>query len=163
MNLDELVRQHHAEAVCIAEQWAPAGSAEDVVQNAWIAALEHPDRVPDDPRHFMRWFVRVLRNQASNMRSGLQTGRTGSELEWRNRPLRDVYTVPPTADVACELQEMLEKMRGMVPGRRQMLLAAMQGYTHAEMAAEEGISEWGSRCKLRRARLQLRALCEGNE
>ena len=152
---DMLVREHHATCLRIVRQWVPREDwADDVVQNAWLSALEHPERVPCAGM-FMRWFVTVLRYQARNYRVRHQTTQSGAPIQ-RESVLEDVYRAVEQADGPQELHEVLELCQQMTPGRQRSIQLALAGYNCMEVGQLEQISHWSARSRLSRARHQLR-------
>ena len=152
---DALVRRHlrGALGVALALLGEPA-DAEDVVQDAFLAAL---DRLDDcrHPERFRQWLHEIVRNRAHNARAA---------YGWRNaRPLAaaGVASAPggPGADAErAELREHLTAALGALTDaqRQVVVLHDLEGWTHREIAASLGISEVMSRQHLFVARRALR-------
>lgn len=132
--------------------------AEDVAQEALLKALSRLEtcRSPD---RFEAWLTQIVRNQARN---------------WVDaRRLRDVPRFPPTDEPAdarsaidrpatrWQLTVALERLTE--PQRTVLLLHALGGYSHPEIAASLGVSVVSSRQHLFLARQTLRAFLRGAE
>lgn len=147
---DQLVRRHlrAAYAVALAVLNRPA-DAEDVAQEAFIAALERLDDCRD-PARFSGWLIQIVRNRARNALD--------------RRRLRDVATA--AADIASPKSEadvvlrahLLAALAGLSPVQREIvLLHDLDGWTHSELAAALDLSEVNCRQHLFTARRALRA------
>jgi RNA polymerase sigma-70 factor (ECF subfamily) len=88
---EELVRRHMRKAYLTAlAQLGDVAAAEDVTQDALIAALE---RLEDcrDPEHFAAWLIRIARNKAHNYR---RRERDGPRCRWRRPSLKSQRPAP---------------------------------------------------------------------
>jgi RNA polymerase sigma-70 factor (ECF subfamily) len=134
---DQLVRRHlrAAYAVALAVLGRPA-DAEDVAQEAFIAALERLDDCRDGAR-FSGWLIQIVRNRALNALD--------------KRKLRDTADVVLRAHLLAALASLSSVQREIV------LLHDLDGWTHAELAEALGISEVHCRQHLFTARRTLRA------
>ena len=130
---------------------ADEAAAEDLVQDTWLAALEHP---PTQARGVRAWLARVLRNQAALRR------RTGARRVHRERAVARVDRAPETG----ELIERMELHRRVVaamlalpePYRDVIVRRFSQEETPAEIAARLGVPEPTVRTRLRRGLERLR-------
>jgi RNA polymerase sigma-70 factor (ECF subfamily) len=125
--------------------------AEDVVQEAFLAAFEHLESCRE-PARFPGWLLRIVRNRS---------------LNWLDRrrlrevnPL-DTKTVsdPDAAPIAdCTLRERLLDALGILTAtqREVVLLHDLEGWTHAEIAEALELTELMSRQHLFTARGKLR-------
>ncbi len=158
---EALVRRHlrAANAVALGVLGNPA-DAEDVCQDAFLAALE---RLEDcrDPERFAGWLLRIVRNRALNARESLAL-RRGEPLETvagasgGRDPGRD-------AERAESRERLLAALSGLTPAQREVVLMHdLEGWKHREIAELLGISEEASRVRLFQARRNLRARLEGN-
>ena len=157
---DQLVRRHlrAAHAVARAKLDNPA-DADDVVQDAFIKALERIDDCRK-PEGFRGWLLAIVRNTAHNHRE--------RERLRAAAPLETVASVAsredPLADVAnAELrQTLIEAMNSLTELQRKVLvLYALEGWKHGEIARELGISAGSSRVHLHVARKSMRRLLPG--
>ena len=127
--------------------------AEDLVQDAFLKALQRIDRLrPGSP--FGPWFYRLVRNEALNRR------------RWRKR--RETVPIPeaeaaPGADPErdAERSALRRRLRGVLDRLPPVQAAVVmmhdvQGYAHAEIAAALEIPEGTSRSHLHHARKRLR-------
>jgi RNA polymerase sigma-70 factor, ECF subfamily len=111
-----------------------AADAEDVAQEALLRAYEKFDRL-QDPTRFRGWLVRItFRLALDRWRSARRRERR--ETEWANPELRPA---PPTAEEVAQsnaFQARLERALDELPERFRLvlLLAAIEGYTLAEVA-----------------------------
>ena len=156
---EDLVRGFYRAAYATALALTGNGmDAEDVVQDAFIRALERLDEC--DPDRFAGWLLTIVRNRAHNVRS-----------RERVRDAAPVDEVDPPSTVRTdrrverdELAEALEGALATLPPvqREVVLLHDLEGWKHKEIAAELGMSEVMARQHLFQARRVLRARL-GNE
>lgn len=147
---DQLVRRHYRAAYAVAlAVLGRAADADDVAQDAFVAALE---RLEDcrEPARFSGWLVRIVRNRALHA------------LEKRaHREPRDdageVATAGTAGDVVlrAHLLAALATLSGVQ--REIVLLHDLDGWTHAEIAEALGLTETNCRQHLFTARRALRA------
>ena len=122
--------------------------AEDVVQDAWLRAVDHWPRrgTPDNPR---AWLIRVARNLlVSHFRRRRPTPVDPAELDLE----ADTYS-PDSPSTAALVSWGLARMRR----RQAALLEAFyfDGRSTREIAEELGLSERAVEGRLRRARQNL--------
>lgn len=125
------------------------GLAEDVVQDAWMRALDAWRRkgIPDEP---LAWLQQVARNGLiSHFRRARPHAVDPAFLE-----LGDDRFSPETPDAAALVSWGLARLRP----RQSRLLEAfhLDGMSVREIAAERGLSERAVEGRLRRARSKLR-------
>jgi RNA polymerase sigma-70 factor (ECF subfamily) len=148
-----LVRRHYGAAYAVA--LALTGNtmdAEDVVQDAFVRALERLDSC--QPDRFSGWLCTIVRNHAHTVRARERL-RAGEELELADPPGRD------RADRAAERNELVRTLEaalvGLSPVQREIvLLHDLEGWRHREIAHALGISEVMTRQHLFQARRTLR-------
>jgi RNA polymerase sigma-70 factor (ECF subfamily) len=127
--------------------------AEDLVQDAFLKALQRLDRLrPGSP--FGPWFYRLVTNEALNRR------------RWRARretvPLPEAETASGADPERDAERSALRRRLGALLDRLPPVQAAVvimhdvQGYAHAEIATALGIPEGTSRSHLHHARKRLR-------
>lgn len=153
---DALVRRHlrGAYAVALALLGEPA-DAEDVVQDAFLVALERIDdcRRPD---RFRQWLHEIVRNRAHNARLayGRRNARPLDEAAFASAP-----DGPGQDAERSELREQLIAALGTLgdAARQVVVLHDLEGWKHREIAEALGISEVMSRQHLFTARRVLRA------
>jgi len=127
--------------------------AEDVVQDAFIRALERLDEC--DPDRFAGWLLTIVRNRAHNVRD--------RERVRDAAPLDDVNPAgAERTDGRVEHDELAQVLRDALatlpPAQREVvLLHDLEGMKHKEIAAAMGISEVMARQHLFQARRALRA------
>lgn len=152
---EQLVRRHMRKAYLTAlAQLGDAAAAEDVTQDALIAALQRLDDCRD-PDRFAAWLVRIARNKAHNYRRREHV-RRALPLEAAERvhsggdPLRET--------ARSELREqLLAAMAGLTERQREALyLFDVEGLRHAEIATLLGLKEGNVRYHVFQARRALR-------
>jgi len=127
--------------------------ADDVVQQAFVAALERP---PRDPARSDAWLRRVVRNLASMTRRGERRRRERERAVAR----RETGIPPAAADVAA--MEMHRRLVEAVlaldePYREAVVERFFHGRSPQEIARAKGIPSATVRSHLRRALERLRA------
>ena len=128
--------------------------AEDLVQDAFLAALEHIDAF-DDARPFWPWLARILVNRGLDLAAARAVRVT--------EPLPDeVFDPRDDPAAAAERAEILARFRhqlALLPPRRKLImqLFELDGYTVAEIADLLESSPATIRWHLHAARHQLRA------
>lgn len=146
---DELARRHlrSAYAVALAVLGRPA-DADDIAQDAFVAALERIDDCRD-PARFSGWLIRIVRNRALNALEKRKV-RDADELD-------DQVVYSSIGDVALRGQ-LLKALGTLSPIQREIvLLHDLDGWKHAELAETLGLSETHCRQHLFTARRALRA------
>jgi RNA polymerase sigma-70 factor (ECF subfamily) len=130
--------------------------AEDVTQDAFVAALERLEECKE-PERFSGWLLRIVRNRALNLRRA-QAVRAAKPLADAidaasdANPERDTSRALLRDELTAAMSELTETQRQVV------LLHDLEGYRHREIGAVLGISEGASRFHLSTARASLRAL-----
>ena len=152
-----LVRRHYRAAYAVARARVESPmDAEDVVQDAFIRALERIDDC--DPDRFAGWFLTVVRNRAHNLRvyEGRRRGVDPEASQISRKRGSDGGTSRHLA--RSELRRALEDaLSGLSPIRREVLLLHdLEGMKHAEIAEAVGISVGMSRYHLMQARRSMR-------
>lgn len=128
-----------------------AETADDVVQDAWIAAWRHQ---PDAQRALEPWLARVVRNFAWKRRRSDQR-RTEHELR---SPAREATAAPASTAERLELQRLLVDAVAALeePLRTTVVLHYFEGRTSAEIALAQGIPAGTVRWRLKRGLDELR-------
>ena len=154
---DTLVDRHVDAAYAAAfALLANAADAEDVCQDAFIAALERLEQCRDGAR-FRPWLLQIVRNRAHNLRRyhGIR-----SEVDIQGvSPLRSASN--PAADTErAELRgQLIDALRQLTEMQRQVVvLYDMEGWTHRDIAEILAISDGASRAALFKGRSALRQL-----
>jgi len=152
---DLLVTRHMRRAFSIAYRvLGQREDAEDLVQDAFLAALEKIDTFQEG-RRFAPWFYRILVNRGLNAR--------------KSRSLRQTEALP--ADLSgpgdsplhhaerAELRERLETAMAALPDRQKTIvrLFELEGFTSPEIAEILEVSDGTVRWHLHQARQTLRA------
>jgi len=127
-----------------------AGEADDVVQDAWLVALESPGGVLDPPA----WFAGVLRRLARRKR------RSAERRVQRERAVARPEAQPPADELVAEAEVQRELIRAVTelaePQRTTVLLRYFRGWTSEEIARAEGVPAATVRTRLHRALAKLR-------
>ncbi len=126
-------------------------AAEDIEQDAWVAALQRPPTAGDGLR---AWWARVVRNEASDMRRG-QTRRT--DREQRSHEAAHAPSAFET-NAALEAQKRLVAAIDALeePLRATVVRRYLQGLTSRQIAEMDGVPESTVRTRLQRALERLR-------
>lgn len=141
------LRPAYAVALAIARNVA---DAEDLAQEALVAALERLDQCRD-PARFAAWLLQGVRNRALNQ---LEQRRTRATL--RDAVPRGESEEPRARDVVLRLR-LLSALERLTPAQREVvLLHDLESWTHGEIAGALGISEVMSRQHLFVARRAMR-------
>jgi RNA polymerase sigma-70 factor (ECF subfamily) len=152
---EELVRRHlrSAHAVALGVLGNPA-DAEDVCQDAFLAALDKLDECRD-PKRFAAWLMRIVRNRALNVRES-RALRQGEPLE--QEAVAEAGDDPGWRAEQSELRGRLLAALGRLPPsqREVVLLHDLEGWRHREIADLLGTSEGAVRVRLVEARKRLR-------
>ena len=157
---EQLVRLHMRAAYTVALSVAgDSADAEDIVQDAFITALEKLDTV--EPARFSGWLMSIVRNRALNFRRA-QTVRAAAPLTVldampsTSSPEHDAGRSRTRSRLTVALAQLTETKRQVV------LLHDLEGYKHREIGELIGISEGASRFHLSTARAALRDLLDGD-
>lgn len=181
----QLVASNHSGFVRIARAWVRTlPAAEEVVQEAWLAALESLDRF--EGRSSLRtWLYGILLNVArsharaqhrqvpmSALAANEHDGLPAVEPErflpddhpwsghWAVEPAR--FPGPDQALERAELRRALEEAIGTLPPVQQqvLVLCDVERFTGAEVCNILGLSDTHQRVLLHRARARVRGLLE---
>jgi RNA polymerase sigma-70 factor (ECF subfamily) len=157
---EALVRRHlrAAYAVALARTASPH-DAEDVCQDAFIAALERLATLRD-PDRFGPWLLEIVRNRALNL---LRKRRVRSEEPIELAPDRGGGPDPGRdLERSALRQDLLEALAVLDETRREVaLLHDVEGWRHAEIAERLGMPEGTVRYHLHEARRTLRERLAG--
>ncbi len=135
---------------------ADPATADDLVQDTWVAALRHP---PDQGRPLRPWLARVVQNLARNRRRG--DVRRG-ERETVERPAGEVIS-PDKIAAEVEAQRMLADAVLALdePLRTTIVLRYFRGMNASEIAAAQHVPAGTVRWRLKRAIELLRVDLDG--
>lgn len=154
----ELVGRHMRRAFAIAFRILEhREDAEDVVQDAFIRALERIDTLARG-RAFHPWLYRIVVNRALNMRRSRSICRTE-----RIPPGTPATVVSPDRSAErAELRRRLKAALDGLPDRQRTIvqLTELEGFSAAEAAEILGISSATARWHLHQARRTLRKALE---
>jgi RNA polymerase sigma factor (sigma-70 family) len=152
---DRLMDRHidAAYAVSLALTARPA-DAEDVCQDSFLLALEKLEQCRD-PARFRAWLLQIVRNRAHNFRRyhhlrGEVDIHAVSPLRANSDPAKDAERSDLRHRVLDAMNELTELQRQV------LLLFDMEGWNHAEIAANLKITVGASRAALFKARSSLR-------
>lgn len=155
---EALVRRHYRAAFAVARARLDGPmDAEDVVQDAFVRALERLDHC--DPGRFAGWLLAIVRNRAHNARI-YEARRRGVDPQDAQLPSSAEDEAEGLRRVERrELREALESaMTALSPVQREVLLLHdLEGMKHAEIADTVGVSVGMSRYHLMQARRRMRA------
>lgn len=158
---EALVRRHLRAATAVAVGvLADRADADDVCQDAFIAALEQLDSLTE-PHRFGAWVLRIVRNRAlSALRK--QRVRTAEPLEWATGAVSD--SNPQRDAERSALRDRLDGALATLPEhqRQIVLLHDLEEWKHREIGELLGMPEGTVRHHLFLARRALRARL-GNE
>ncbi|HEX6927230.1 MAG TPA: sigma-70 family RNA polymerase sigma factor [Longimicrobiaceae bacterium] len=151
---DLLVVRHMKRAYSVAYRLlGQREDAEDLVQDAFLAALEKIDTFKQG-RSFAPWFYRILVNRGLNSRKSRSLRRMDAlppEISDASRsPLRDTER--------AELKERLAEVLRTLPPRQKSIveLFELEGFSSLEIAEILGLSDGTVRWHLHQARAKLR-------
>ena len=154
---DQLVRRHLRVAHSVARRQLDGNhhDADDVVQEAFIAALTKIDDCRD-PARFRAWLLAIVRNSAHKYREREAVRATepldqGPAAVAAADPSRRVEVGELRAELETAMEELTELQR------RAFALYDLEGWTHSEIADELRISTGSSRVHLHEARKKIRA------
>jgi len=154
---DRLVRRHLRVAHRVARRQLSGNhhDADDVVQEAFIAALENIDDCRK-PHRFRAWLLTIVRNRAHRYRER-EAVRETEPLDGVAGPAssEDPSRRAEASELRSELETAMEELTELQ--RRAFALYDLEGWTHAEIADELGISSGSSRFHLHAARKKIRA------
>jgi RNA polymerase sigma-70 factor (ECF subfamily) len=155
---DELVSRHMKRAFALAHRLlGHREDAEDLVQDAFVAAIQNIDRF-DTRRAFGPWMMRIVFNRAMNLR--------------KSRARRQTEEIPETTagsgasplELAerSELAALLETALAKLPERRRWIVEMFEvdGFSGPEIAEILEMPEGTVRWELHQARATLRAVLE---
>lgn len=156
---ETLVRRHlraaHAAALALTDD---ADDADDVCQDAFVAALGKIAQCRD-PDRFRAWLLAIVRNRALDMRTRRRTGPAGEELDRAASAGESPFQSADRSELRGRLAVALDTLTELQ--RRVLLLHDFEGWRHAEISVELGISHVSSRFNLHVARKAMRARLKG--
>jgi RNA polymerase sigma factor (sigma-70 family) len=157
LGADELA-QHAAFLTRLARALAGRDEAEDLVQDAFVAALRHP---PDADRPARPWFAQVLRNLVRMRRRG-ESRRRERETAWQEDG-RVVPSPDQLLDRALAHRALAEQVVLLdEPYRRTVLLRFVEGLETARIAELEGIAPATVRWRLKEGLERMRVGLDGS-
>ncbi len=154
---ETLVRRHYRAAFAVARaRVESAMDAEDVVQDAFVRALERLDEC--DPERFAGWLLAIVRNHAHNVRA-YEARRRGEDPESPN--LQGAAAVGSAGEGRAERSELRATLEAALdtlsPIQREVLLLHdLEGLGHAEIGEIVSVSTGMSRYHLMQARRAMR-------
>jgi RNA polymerase sigma-70 factor (ECF subfamily) len=154
---DRLARRYAKRAFFVANRLLQnAADAEDVVQDAFIAAVNGIESF-DPGRPFGPWFIRIVVNKGlTAIRS-----RAAHAQHVRGAELTESDAAATTTESLMERAEIRDRFRAalrLLPERQQLVvqLADVEGFTSADIAQQLGIPDGTVRWLLHQARQTLR-------
>src|SRR5262245_55624201 len=132
--------------------------SDDVAQDAWLAAIQHPPAPAASPRP---WFATVMRN-LNRMRF-----RSASRRRAREDASRTDDQVPTPAELAHRM-ELQRRLASAVlaleePQRSTIVLVFYEGVSPADVARQQGVPATTVRSRVRAALVTLRARLDAEE
>jgi RNA polymerase sigma-70 factor (ECF subfamily) len=155
---DELVCRHMRRAFVLAHRLlGQKEDAEDLVQDAFVAAIKNIDRF-DTRRHFGPWMMRIVFNRAMNLRKSRARRRTEQIPE----TVAMNGASPLEAAERSELRDLLRRALQKLPERRRWIVEMFEvdGFSGPEIAAILEMPEGTVRWELHQARATLRSVLE---
>lgn len=152
---ETLVRRHlrsaHAAARALLND---ADDADDVVQDAFIAALQKIEQCRD-PGRFRSWLVAIVRNRAHDLqRRSRRSSGDPKILEFVASDTPGPGRMAARAQLRDDLYEAASRLTKLQ--REVLMLHDYEGFQHREIAEQLGISEVSSRFNLHVARKAMR-------
>lgn len=154
---DVLARRYARRAFAAANRLLRnAADAEDVVQDAFIAAVNAIDTF-DGVRPFGPWFMRIVVNKSlTAIRS-----RAAEARHLRGSAITEADALAPSSESLRERAEIRDRFRTALrglPEREQLIvqLADVEGFTSTEIAGQLGLPSGTVRWLLHQARAALR-------
>ncbi len=154
----ELVREHQNEVYTLALRMvSDRDLAYDVTQDAFVRAWRAIDRFRGDAR-FSTWIHRITVNTAFTHRERRKRTRVDSLDESFREPESEAIS-PERAGESAEMRPHLESALAALPDTlgAVVVLKDVYDWSHADVAAELGISVTAAKVRLHRARKQLRS------
>jgi RNA polymerase sigma-70 factor, ECF subfamily len=151
---DLLVTRHMKRAYSVAYRLlGQREDAEDLVQDAFLAALEKIDTFQAG-RSFAPWFYRILVNRGLNSRKS----RSLRRMDALPAEISDVSRSPLRDTERAELRERLTAVLATLPPRQKSIveLFELEGFSSLEIAEVLGLSDGTVRWHLHQARAKLR-------
>ncbi len=150
----ELLR-HRAFVRHLARELAGPGAAEDLEQDAWVAALEHPPRLAVTARS---WFRTVLRHLAGRRARGERRRSAREELAAQPETVADTREVVDRLALERRMVQAVEGLRE--PYRSAIFLRYFEELTPPDIAQRIGVPVPTVKTRLRRGLAQLRERLE---
>jgi RNA polymerase sigma factor (sigma-70 family) len=147
---DEIVRRYRAPLVAFSAAYAPAGGAEDVVQesltSAWASLQDSQQEIALKP-----WLYAIVRNRSLNAR---RDARYHDELD------ETIDGVRRPDEIVLQREELSRAVAAVValpdPQRKALVESAIEGRTHDQIAAELGTTAGSVRGLIHRGRVAAR-------
>ena len=140
----------------------------DVVQEAFAAAFVNLGRY-DAHRPFRAWMARIAINKARDWQRRAKVRRLlGAATSIEDGAIDAVADDTPTPDVSLEMRDRLSRVSMAIANlphklKQPLLLRAIEGLSQAETAQALRISEKAVETRVRRARIKLTTILEGDQ
>jgi RNA polymerase sigma-70 factor (ECF subfamily) len=140
----------------------------DVVQEAFAAAFVNLGRY-DAHRPFRAWMARIAINKARDWQRREKVRRLlGAATTIEHGAINAVADDMPTPDVSLEMRDRLSRVSIGIANlphklKQPLLLRTIEGLSQAETAQALGISEKAVETRVRRARIKLTTILEGDQ
>jgi RNA polymerase sigma-70 factor (ECF subfamily) len=155
--LEEFYDRHHRTALAVAYRilW-DQGAAEDVVQEAFLAAWRQADRYQLEEGAARSWFFSIVRHRAIDVTRGRAFSRERFALD-ESAPELDDVDVEQQVNSRLEKDRIREAVQALPEEQREtVFLAYFSGYTHQEIAQRTGVPLGTVKGRIRLAMEKLR-------
>lgn len=156
---DDILREHGATVARIAAGYAPPGPArEDLLQEIWLAVWKALPRFRGES--LLRTYVlRIAHNRGSTW---LVRQRPVEQMDDHDTVVDDRAGPDQTASGRQDVQQLMQAIRTLPLGQRQVLSLILEGLSHREAGEVLGLAENAVAVRLSRARRAVR-LAMGEE
>jgi len=155
LDLPDLARQHRRLQRLVVALVGDEHGAEDVVQDAWLRALQHG---PREPRALGAWLGTVTRRLASNVRRGQRRRHEREEDAARAEALPSSQEIAPRLELEARVLALVDALEE--PHRTVLRDRYLGELTPMEIARRDGVPLDTVKARLARARAELRAKLE---
>ncbi|MCR9066197.1 MAG: sigma-70 family RNA polymerase sigma factor [Cytophagales bacterium] len=129
------------------------GAAEDMVTNAFVKIFRNVSKSSfENERSFVAWMKRILINEC------LMELRKRNSFQMVPDDVLETVAIEPDIIQDMQAEEIMNQVKSLPPGYRTVFnMYVVEGFSHAEIAKELGISEGTSKSQLSHAKKLLRS------